>query len=93
MDMGIQVDTETEIQIDAALDRLMEGRTSFIIAHRIQSVMQADLILVLEGGRVVQQGTHETLVREEGLYKTIYELQSRIEQEVEREVEVSYVGL
>jgi len=87
------VDTETEIQIDAALDRLMEGRTSFIIAHRIQSVMQADLILVLDGGRVVQQGTHEMLVQEEGLYKTIYELQSRIEQEVEREVEVSHVGL
>ncbi len=87
------VDTETEMQIDAALDRLMEGRTSFIIAHRIQSVMRADLILVLDGGRVVQQGTHETLAREEGLYKTIYELQSRIEQEVEREIEVSHVGL
>jgi hypothetical protein len=42
---------------------------------------------------VVQQGTHETLAREEGLYKTIYELQSRIEQEVEREIEVSHVGL
>ena len=87
------VDTETEMQIDAALDQLMEGRTSFIIAHRIQAVMPADLILVLDGGRVVQQGTHETVAREEGLYKTIYELQSRIEQEVEREIEVSHVGL
>jgi ATP-binding cassette subfamily B protein len=85
-DATSSVDTETEEQIREALSYLMQGRTSFIIAHRIQSVMDADLILVLDKGRIVQQGTHEDLMREEGMYRRIYELQSRIEQEVEREV-------
>ena len=56
------VDFETEAEIRQALRRLMKGRTTFIIAHRIQSVMDADLILVLEHGRVVQRGTHDELV-------------------------------
>ncbi|MGC9356651.1 MAG: ABC transporter ATP-binding protein [Anaerolineae bacterium] len=80
------VDTETEMQIEAALDRLMEDRTSFIIAHRIQTVMDADLILVLDKGRIVQQGTHEELLAQEGLYREIYEIQARIDEEVEIEV-------
>jgi ATP-binding cassette subfamily B protein len=80
------VDTETEMQIEAALDRLMANRTSLIVAHRIQSVMNADLILVLDKGRIVQQGTHEELLAQEGLYREIYDIQVKIEEEVEREV-------
>jgi ATP-binding cassette subfamily B protein len=89
-DATSSVDTETEAQIRAALERLMRGRTSFVIAHRVQSVMNADLILVLDQGRIVQQGNHETLVRQPGMYARIYNLQARIEQELEREV--TYVG-
>ena len=85
-DATSSVDTETEIQIEAALERLMENRTTFVIAHRIQTVMQADWILVLDRGRIVQQGVHEELLKEEGLYRQIYQIQARIEEEVEREV-------
>jgi len=86
-DATSSVDTETEGEIRAALERLMEGRTSFIIAHRIQSVMNADLILVLDRGRIVQRGTHEELMAQEGIYRQIYDLQARIEGELEGEVE------
>lgn len=85
-DATSSVDTETEIQIETALERLMENRTTFAIAHRIQTVMQADWILVLDRGRIVQQGVHEELLKEEGLYRQIYQIQARIEEEVEREV-------
>jgi ATP-binding cassette subfamily B protein len=80
------VDTETEAEIREALERLMERRTTFIIAHRIQSVMSADLILVLDKGRIVQRGTHETLVDQPGIYQQIYDLQARVELELEREI-------
>ncbi len=85
-DATSSVDTETESQIREALERLMQGRTSFVIAHRVQSVIDADLVLVLDKGRIVQQGRHRDLVAQEGMYKRIYDLQARIEQEVEREV-------
>jgi ATP-binding cassette subfamily B protein len=85
-DSTSSVDTETEEAIRDALEELMQDRTTFIIAHRIQSVMNADQILVLENGRITQRGTHRELVRQEGLYKQIYELQAKIESEVEREV-------
>jgi ATP-binding cassette subfamily B protein len=64
----------------------MQGRTTFIIAHRIQSVMNADLILVLDRGQIVQRGTHDELMAEEGIYRRIYDMQARIETELEREV-------
>ncbi len=80
------VDTETEASIRAALEHLMRGRTTFIIAHRIQSVMNADLILVLEKGRITQRGTHDQLLAQPGLYRRIYELQARIEDEVAQEL-------
>ncbi|HEY89953.1 MAG TPA: ABC transporter ATP-binding protein, partial [Thermoflexia bacterium] len=80
------VDTETEMQIEAALDRQLANRTTFIIAHRIQTVMRADWILVLDKGRIVQQGVHEDLVQEPGLYRETYEIQAQIEEEVKREV-------
>jgi ATP-binding cassette, subfamily B, bacterial len=85
-DATSSVDTETEAQIRGALEYLMRGRTSFVIAHRVQSVMNADLILVLDRGRIVQHGTHKHMVAQEGMYRRIYELQAHIEQEVENEV-------
>ncbi|MQY76683.1 MAG: ATP-binding cassette domain-containing protein [Spirochaeta sp.] len=74
-DATSSVDSETEELIQRALSRLMEGRSSFIIAHRVQTVMRADKILVLEQGRIVQEGIHRVLIQEEGFYKQIFDLQ------------------
>ena len=95
-DSTSSVDTETEAEIREALEHLMQGRTTFIIAHRIQSVMNADLILVLNKGRIVQRGTHDELMAEDGpegrgIYRQIYDMQARIETELEREM--AHVGL
>lgn len=79
------VDTETEAIIHTALERLRQGRTTFVIAHRIQTVMRADLILVLDQGRVVQRGRHSELMAQDGIYRRIYNLQASIEQEIEAE--------
>ncbi|HSJ56088.1 MAG TPA: ATP-binding cassette domain-containing protein, partial [Anaerolineae bacterium] len=92
-DSTSSVDTETEAEIRAALDNLMQGRTTFIIAHRIQSVMNADLILVLDHGRIVQRGKHEELlVDEAGIYRRIFDMQARVEEELEREMAGIEVG-
>jgi ATP-binding cassette subfamily B protein len=85
-DSTSSVDTETEATIRSGLHKLRQARTTFIIAHRIQSVMDADLILVMNKGRIVQRGTHETLMQEEGLYRRIYDAQTRIEQELEQDI-------
>ncbi len=85
-DSTSSVDTETEAEIREALDNLMGGRTTFVIAHRIQSVMDADLILVLDHGRIVQRGTHEDLMQKPGIYRRIYEMQARIEVELQQEL-------
>ncbi len=85
-DSTSSVDTETEAEIRGALERLMEGRTTFIIAHRIQSLMNADQILVLDKGRIVQRGTHEELMAQGGMYRQIYDLQARIEDELAEEL-------
>jgi ATP-binding cassette subfamily B protein len=81
------VDTETEAQIRGALEYLMKGRTTFVIAHRIQSLMSADLILVLDRGRIVQRGIHEELITQDGIYRRIYEMQARIEVEMKKEID------
>ncbi|MBX3046730.1 MAG: ABC transporter ATP-binding protein [Anaerolineales bacterium] len=85
-DATSSVDTETEAEIRAALKQLMENRTTFLIAHRIQSVMLADLILVFDQGKIVQQGTHEELLAQEGMYRKVFDIQTMIEEEVQREV-------
>lgn len=69
------VDTQTEKLIQAALDDLMQGRTTFVIAHRLSTVRRADKIVVMDAGRITQVGTHAALLEEDGLYREIYELQ------------------
>jgi ATP-binding cassette subfamily B protein len=81
------VDTETEAEIREALNGLMKDRTTFIIAHRIQSVMIADLILVLDKGEVIQKGTHAELLKDkDGMYRRIYDIQTKIDTELELEI-------
>ncbi len=90
-DSTSSVDLETEAEIRQALEDLMHERTSFIIAHRIQSVMNADLILVMDKGEVVQVGDHETLLAQEGIYRQIFNIQTRIESELELEIATASV--
>jgi len=78
-DATSSVDTDTEQEIQAALARLMRGRTSFVIAQRVSTVRNADLILVLDRGRLVAQGRHQDLIRESGIYADIYYRQLRHE--------------
>ncbi|UCC51708.1 MAG: ABC transporter ATP-binding protein [Anaerolineaceae bacterium] len=85
-DATSSVDMETEAAIRDALEQLIPGRTTFIIAHRIQTVMNADLILVLDKGRVVQCGAHEELLEAEGPYQQIFNLQARIEDELAQDL-------
>lgn len=85
-DSTSSVDTETEAEIRAAMEKLMQNRTTFIIAHRIQSIMNADLILVMENGRIVQHGTHKELVESTGMYREIFDIQTSIELELEKEL-------
>jgi len=86
-DSTSSVDTETEASIRDALNELMENRTTFIIAHRIQSVMIADLILVLDKGEIIQTGMHEDLVsQKDGMYRRIYDIQTKIDEELEIEI-------
>jgi len=85
-DSTSSVDTLTELEIRSALQELMKGRTTFIIAHRIQSVMNADQIIVLEYGRIVQRGSHDTLIQQEGTYRQVHKIQTQIEFALEQEL-------
>jgi len=71
------VDTRTEVQIRLAMSRLRQGRTSFVIAHRLSTVRDADLILVMDHGRIVEQGTHHSLLSVDGYYRRLYNAQFR----------------
>jgi len=74
------IDTRTEIHIQKAFARLMEGRTSFIVAHRLSTIKESDLILVMNQGRIVEQGSHEELLRKEGFYHKLYYSQFHVTQ-------------
>ncbi|MCB8948956.1 MAG: ATP-binding cassette domain-containing protein [Ardenticatenaceae bacterium] len=69
------VDTLTEALIQEALERLLQGRTAIVIAHRLSTIRRADLICVVEDGRIVEQGIHEDLLAQKGLYRELYERQ------------------
>jgi ABC-type multidrug transport system fused ATPase/permease subunit len=69
------VDTMTEVLIQAALRRLLAGRTAFVIAHRLNTIRRADLICVVQAGRIIEQGRHEELLQQGGLYRQLYERQ------------------
>lgn len=75
------IDTRTEIQIQSAMDNLMKGRTSFIIAHRLSTIKNADLILVMNEGDIVEQGTHEELLEKQGFYADLYNSQFEVGEE------------
>lgn len=69
------IDTRTEIQIQNAFDKLMKGRTSFVVAHRLSTIRNADIILVMKDGKIIEQGTHESLMAENGFYTHLYNSQ------------------
>ena len=69
------IDTRTEIQIQKAFDTMMKGRTSFIVAHRLSTIREADVILVMKDGHIVEQGSHEELIRKNGFYSQLYKSQ------------------
>jgi ATP-binding cassette subfamily B protein len=75
------LDSLSEALIQEALTRVMEGRTSLVIAHRLSTILAADLILVMEKGRLVEQGTHTELLQRDGLYASLYETQFRPSQQ------------
>ena len=77
------IDTRTEQQIQSAMDNLMKGRTSFIIAHRLSTIKNADLILVMDHGDIVEQGTHEELLAKKGFYEKLYDSQFEVEERIE----------
>lgn len=85
-DSTSSVDTSTEHLIQKALTQLMEGRTTFVIAHRLSTVKRADLILVMEDGQVLERGTHLELLAQDGLYREIYNLQLRDQERFRDEV-------
>jgi len=85
-DSTSSVDTHTEYLIQQALAELMQGRTTFVIAQRLSTVKRADLILVLADGAIVQRGTHDALLAEGGLYKEIYDLQLKDQEQFRREM-------
>jgi len=87
-DSTSSVDMQTERLIQQALERLMQGRTTFVIAHRLSTVRRADLILVMDKGRIVEKGKHAELLARGGLYREIYDLQLRDQERFREEVEI-----
>lgn len=69
------IDTRTEIKIQEAFARLMNGRTSFIVAHRLSTIREADTILVMKDGHIIEQGNHESLIGNNGFYANLYQSQ------------------
>ena len=69
------IDTMTEIRIQKAFEKMMKGRTSFVVAHRLSTIQNADVILVMENGHILEQGTHEELLKKNGAYAKLYNSQ------------------
>ena len=69
------IDTRTEIRIQKAFNTMMQGRTTFIVAHRLSTIREADVILVMRDGHIVEQGNHETLLEQNGFYAELYNSQ------------------
>ena len=69
------IDTRTEIKIQEAFSRMMHGRTSFIVAHRLSTIQEADVILVMKDGHIIEQGNHESLLAKNGFYAKLYNSQ------------------
>jgi ATP-binding cassette subfamily B protein len=69
------IDTRTEIKIQKAFNTMMQGRTSFIVAHRLSTIREADVILVMRDGQIVEQGNHESLLAKNGFYAQLYQSQ------------------
>ena len=69
------IDTRTEIQIQKAFQKMMQGRTSFIVAHRLSTIREADVILVMKDGNIIEQGDHKTLLARNGFYAELYKSQ------------------
>ena len=69
------IDTRTELKIQNAFATMMEGRTSFIVAHRLSTIQEADIILVMKDGNIIEQGSHETLLAKGGFYANLYNSQ------------------
>ena len=72
------IDTRTEIKIQQAFARMMKGRTSFIVAHRLSTIQEADVILVMKDGHIIEQGKHEELLARDGFYAKLYQSQFAI---------------
>jgi ABC-type multidrug transport system fused ATPase/permease subunit len=87
-DSTSSVDANTEDLIRKAMESVMRGRTTFVIAHRLGTVHRADQILVMRDGEVTERGDHRELLARGGLYREIYDLQLRPQEEVMREIEV-----
>ena len=69
------IDTRTEVRIQKAFLKMMKGRTSFIVAHRLSTIREADIILVMKNGKIIEQGKHEELLKKNGFYATLYNAQ------------------
>ena len=74
------IDTRTELRIQEAFAKLMEGRTTFIVAHRLSTIREADRILVMKDGKIIEQGKHAELLAQDGFYRYLYESQFSIHQ-------------
>ena len=74
------IDTMTEIRIQRAFETLMQGRTSFVVAHRLSTIQTADVILVMNQGHIIEQGTHEELLAKKGFYANLYNSQFAVEE-------------